>query len=203
VAGDELRVVISGLVAGVHPVDQLEAADQMRIREWIGSGLPLFRRIAPATPPQHLVSYFVPLDAADRCVLLGDHVKSGLWLPPGGHVEEGEDPRRTVEREASEELGLRASFHPGVGRDRPFFVTVTPTLGTQSHVDVSMWFVLDCRRDAEIQPDPREFRSVRWYNIDEQLEWPADTFDPQMTRFIRKLKAALPRDPLPVGSRTP
>jgi len=39
--------------------------------------------------------------------------------------------------------------------------------------------------------------------MDEQLEWPADRFDPQMTRFIRKLKAARPRDPLPGGSRTP
>ena len=62
-----------------------------------------------------------------------------------------------------------------------------------------MWFVLDCGRAAELRPDPREFRSVRWYNIDEQLEWPADRFDPQMTRFIRKLKAALPRDPLPAA----
>ena len=50
---------------------------------------------------------------------------------------------------------------------------------------------------------PREFRSVRWYNIDEQLEWPADRFVPQLTCFIRKLKAAWPRDPLHAASRTP
>jgi 8-oxo-dGTP diphosphatase len=202
-AGDDLRVVISGLVAGVRPVDAQEAADQAGIVAWIESGEPLFRRIAPATPSTHLVAYFVPLDAAGRCVLLGDHVKSGLWLPPGGHVEEGEDPRSTVERETLEELGIEASFHPRAGGDRPFFLTANPTLGEQSHVDVSMWFVLDCGRDAEIQADPREFRSVRWYNIDEQPQWPADQFDPQMIRFIRKLTAALPRDPLHVGSRTP
>jgi len=76
-------------------------------------------------------------------------------------------------------------------------------VGERSHVDVSMWFVLDCGRAVELRPDPREFRSVRWYNIDEQLEWPGDRFDPQMTRFIRKLKAALPRDPLHDRSRTP
>jgi 8-oxo-dGTP diphosphatase len=202
VAVDDLRTLIAGLASQVRPVDGQEAADQAGIVGWIDSGEPLFRRVAPATPPKHLVSYFVPLDAADRSVLLGDHVKSGLWLPPGGHVEEGEDPRRTVEREASEELGLRACFHPRAGADRPFFLTANPTRGEQSHVDVSMWFVLECGRDAEIHPDPREFRSVRWYNIDEQLEWPSDTFDPQMTRFIRKLKAALPRDPLHARSRT-
>ena len=200
---DHLRRVIFGLVTQVHPVDHQEAADQAAAAAWIESGLPLFRTAPPATPPRHLVSYFVPLDAAGRSVLLGDHVKSGLWLPPGGHVEEGEDPRDTVERETLEELGIEAEFHPGVGGNRPFFLTANPTLGEHSHVDVSMWFVLDCGRDVELRPDPREFRSVRWYNIDEQLEWPADRFDPQMTRFIRKLKAALPRDPLPAGSRTP
>jgi 8-oxo-dGTP diphosphatase len=200
--GATLRAVISGLVAGVRPVDAQETADQAAIVDWIESGLPLFRTVPPATPPKHLVSYFVTLDAAGRCVLLGDHLKSGLWLPPGGHVEEGEDPRRAVEREALEELGIEASFHPRAG-DRPFFLTANPTLGEQSHVDVSLWFVLDSGRDAETHPDPREFRSVRWYNIDEQPEWPADQFDPQMTRFIRKLKAALPRDPLHGGSRTP
>jgi 8-oxo-dGTP diphosphatase len=202
-AGDELRVVISELVAGVDPVDQLEATDQMRIQEWIESGLPLFRTVPPTTPPRHLVAYIVPLDAAGRCVLLGDHVKSGLWLPPGGHVEEGEDPRDTVDREAFEELGIRASFLPRVGGDRPFFLTANPTRGEQSHVDVSLWFLLDCDRAAPLHPDPREFRYVRWYNIDEQPEWPEDQFDPQMDRFIRKLKAALPRDPLHVLGRTP
>ena len=112
---DHLRAVIGGLVSQVRPVDAQEAADQAAIVDWIESGEPLFRTAAPATPPKHLVSYFVPLDAVGRCVLLGDHVKSGLWLPPGGHVEEGEDPRDTVEREALEELGIPASFHPRAG----------------------------------------------------------------------------------------
>jgi 8-oxo-dGTP diphosphatase len=200
---DHLRLAIGGLVSQVRPVDVQEAADKAAIAEWVESGLPLFRTAAPATPPKHLVSYFVPLDAAGRSVLLGDHVKSGLWLPPGGHVEEREDPRDTVRREALEELGIPASFHAEVGAGLPFFLTSTPTRGEHSHVDVSMWFVLDCGRAVELRPDPREFRSVRWYNIDEQLEWPVDRFDPQMTRFIRKLKAALPRDPLHARSRTP
>lgn len=195
-AEDDLRAVIGGLAAGVRPLDTLEAADQAGIGEWIGSGQPLFRTGSPATQRKHLVSYFVPLDAAGRCVLLGDHVKSGLWLPPGGHVEDGEDPRRAVEREAMEELGIRAAFHPRVGGRLPFFLTVTPTLpkpGGQSHVDISMWFVLACDRAAELRPDPREFRSVAWLGIDERTQWPAGQFDPQMGRFIAKLKAALPR----------
>jgi hypothetical protein len=92
VSVDHRRAVIGGLVSQVRPVDAQEAADQAAIAEWVESGRPLFRTVAPATPPKHLVSYFVPLDAVGRSVLLGDRVKSGLWLPPGGHRREGSTP---------------------------------------------------------------------------------------------------------------
>jgi 8-oxo-dGTP pyrophosphatase MutT (NUDIX family) len=45
-------------------------------------------------------------------VLLVDHKNARLWLPTGGHVEEGEDPRATVVRELKEELGLAVN-HTG------------------------------------------------------------------------------------------
>jgi len=184
-------MVISGLVAGVRPWDEREAADQAGILEWIASGDQLFRIAAPATPPRHLVSYFALVDSARHLVLLGDHVKSGLWLLSGGHVEDGEDPRGTVDREALEELGIRARFHHRLGAGRPFFLTATPTLGPGSHVDVSLWFVLTCDRDEQLRPDPREYRSVRWFPLDRHDGWPDDQFDPQMGRFTAKVMATL------------
>jgi 8-oxo-dGTP pyrophosphatase MutT (NUDIX family) len=182
------------MVADVLPADEREAADQARIAEWIASGAPLFRTVPPATPPQHIVSYFALVDSARRLVLLGDHVKSGLWLPSGGHVEDGEDPRDTVMREASEELGIRAMFDERLGAGRPFFVTATPTAGPDSHVDVSLWFVLAYDSAvAGLQPDPREYRSVRWFPVDGAPERAADRFDPEMGRFARKVLTALDR----------
>lgn len=189
--GDGLRAMISGMVAGISPLDGQEAADQADVLGWIASGQPIFRTAPPAVPPKHLVSYFALIDSASRLVLLGDHVKSGLWLPSGGHVEDGEDPRDTVDREAAEELGIRAVFHDRLGAGRPFFLTVTPTLGEHSHMDVSLWFVLACDSAAGLDPDPREYRSVRWFPLDGREGWPADRFDPEMWRFISKVKAAL------------
>jgi ADP-ribose pyrophosphatase YjhB (NUDIX family) len=188
VPGDgEVRELISALVAGVRPFDEREAVDQAGILRWIASGQQLFRTAPPDTPPKHLVVYFTPVDAVSRCLLLGDHRKSGLWLPPGGHVEDGEDPRQAVIREAREELGMTAEGKD----DKPFFLTVTPTIGAKSHLDVSLWFVLRvARRAAQIIPDPREFKSVRWFDLDQQCSWPADTYDPEMHRFAAKLKAA-------------
>ncbi len=39
-------------------------------------------------------------------VLLIKHTKLGIWLPPGGHIEEGELPHIAAEREVLEETGV-------------------------------------------------------------------------------------------------
>jgi 8-oxo-dGTP pyrophosphatase MutT (NUDIX family) len=187
VAARDVRSLISDLVTSVRPFDAREAADRADILAWVASGQPLFRTAPPATPPKHLVVYFVPVDAAGRCLLLGDHRKSGLWLPPGGHVEEGEDPRAAVVREADEELGVVA----GSLDDRPLFLTVTPTNDASRHLDVDLWFVLPVPRGAPLTPDPREFRSVRWFGLDDQRDWSPDRYDPEMGRFAAKLRQAL------------
>ena len=186
-----VRELISGLVAAVPPLDEREAADQADILDWIGSGQQLFRTVPPDTPPKHLVVYFIPFDVpsgtASGYVLLGDHRKSGLWLPPGGHVEDGEDPRQAVIREAREELGIEAGCEDG----RPFFLSVTPTVGANRHLDVDLWFVLPAARpETRITADPREFNSVRWFALDQRSGWPARTYDPEMHRFAAKLRAA-------------
>ena len=47
--------------------------------------------------------------------MLVDHLEAGCWLLPGGHVDDGEDPRTTVVREAQEELGIDVHFHERLG----------------------------------------------------------------------------------------
>jgi 8-oxo-dGTP diphosphatase len=193
VAAPDVRRLISDLVAKVAPFDARGAADQADMLDWVASGQQLFRTAPPATPPKHLVVYFVPVDAAGRRLLLGDHRKSGLWLPPGGHVEDGEDPRQAVVREAREELGITAAFHPGLGQEgeSPFFLTVTPTNEAASHLDVDLWFVLHLNRGQRLTPDPREFNRVRWFGLDERRDWPAARYDPEMGRFAGKLRSVL------------
>ena len=189
----DARTLVTDLVAAVQPFDAREAADQADILGWVASGQQLFRTAPPATPPKHLVVYFVPVDATGRCLLLGDHRKSGLWLPPGGHVEDGEDPHQAVVREAREELGIAAEFHPGLGQEGegPFFLTVTPTNEAASHLDVDLWFVLHLNRKQRLPPDPREFDSVRWFGLDERRDWSAGRYDPEMGRFAGKLRSVL------------
>jgi 8-oxo-dGTP pyrophosphatase MutT (NUDIX family) len=178
---------VSRLLGRVVAFDDLEDKHLTAVFTWLDSTDDVFRRAKPATPSPHLVSYFVPVDAATGQILLVEHRKSGLWLPPGGHVEPGEHPWDAVVRECHEELSLQAEplF---AGDTSPLFVTRTPTVEANPHIDVSLWYVI--KADSTIEPDwdRGEFASVRWWPM-AALAQADDRFDPHTPRFIAKLNA--------------
>ena len=174
------------LVAALEPWDDLEAQHQTDTLRWLEDTDDVFRRSKPATPDPHLVSYVVMVDPDGGSSLLVDHISAGLWLPPGGHVEPDEHPADTARRELQEELGVDPA---GLRRlETPTFLTVTRTVGTEpAHTDVSLWFVVLAHRTMTLQPDLTEFRSARWWTLDEVLDRPATQFDPHYRRFAAKV----------------
>lgn len=188
--GHDPRAVVRGLAAGVAPFDEHEAQDRTSTLRWIESGAQLWRIAPPATPDRHLCVYIVLLDDRRRTILLVDHVKAGLWLCPGGHVDDREDPRTTVLREAEEELRIDGEFHPRFGTD-PLFLTVTKTRNEHPHTDVTFWFVLAGDQDMRIEADPREANDIGWFALDDPTVWAKDGFDPHMARFHAKLLVVL------------
>ena len=135
--------MVYDLVSVLVPADDVEAHHRQEVLRWLRSTDDVYRRVKPATPLRHLVSYVVPIDPADGSVLLVDHINAGLWLPPGGHVEPDEHPADTARREAQEELGVVVADV----EERPVFVTVTETVGIDAgHTDVSLWFLIKGRR---------------------------------------------------------
>src|SRR5688572_26781160 len=174
-----MRKVIRDEVALIEPFDRLERAHCEDALAWIDSGVELCRLEKPATPPKHLVSYFVLVD--HDYVLLVDHKNAQLWLPSGGHVEPGEHPRATVARELREELGLELADASGA----PLMLTSTETVGTTAgHTDVSLWYVIDADRGVSLTFDAQEFHSVRWFHFSEA---PVTRSDPHLGRFLGKL----------------
>jgi len=173
---------VHALITAIEPVDELEADHRRSALAWLSTTDDVFRRIRPAEPPQHLVSYVVPVDPDDGALLLVAHRNAGLWLPPGGHVEAGEHPAVTATRELAEELGTTADVAG------PAFLTVTRTVGLDAgHTDVSLWFVAPIGRSAPLTPDDGEFGAIRWWTRADLSAADPAGFDPHLGRFVAKL----------------
>ena len=187
---DLLQSRITDLVARIAPFDDLGHEHRQAALNWLAGTGDLYRRMKPRTPSPHLVSYFLLVDRQASSVLLCDHRLSGLWLPTGGHVEPGEHPAETVRREVLEELGIQAQPDAVCG-ERPFFLTVTETVGGPDvrHTDVSLWFALSGHVGQELHPDDREFEQVRWWSVTElgSLE-DLSRFEPHLLRALDVLE---------------
>jgi 8-oxo-dGTP diphosphatase len=180
--GPRLHQFLLAQLELICPASEDERAQWADAVDWVTSGAPLFRTAKPATPPKHLVSYFPVID--EDYILLVDHKNAQRWLPTGGHVEQGENPRATVVRERKEELGLEVS-ESELGP--PLMVTVTQTVGVSSgHIDVSLWYPVHRSRTAPVTFDEAEFNDVRWFHFSEV---PLGRSDPNLGHFLHKLRA--------------
>lgn len=168
---DVLRAIPKG--------DAQEARDTAEALALIQSGADLIR-VEPDRPDPHLVSYLAITDG--RRLLLVDHRKSGLWLPPGGHVDPGETPLQAARREMLEELGTEADLVS----ETPVFLTLQRTTAPRPHRDMSLWFLLRGDPDRAYDWDPGEFHSIRWYDLP---DLPRDGAEPQLARFVAKMQA--------------
>ncbi len=173
------RADIRNEIALIEPRDTLEKTTRREVLSWIDSGVEICRISKPATPPKHLISYFVLVD--DEHILLVDHINAELWLPTGGHVEQGEHPKATALREANEELSIQGEFL----YERPLFLSTVDTVGkTAGHTDVCIWYALRGSRNSKYRIDQTEFRGIKWFHKDDV---PIEHTDPHMRRFLAKL----------------
>jgi 8-oxo-dGTP pyrophosphatase MutT (NUDIX family) len=175
---------VHGLVSAIKPADDLEAQHRESTLAWLSATDDVFRRVKPAVPDRHLVSYVLPMDPSDGALLLVAHRNAGLWLPPGGHVEPDEHPALTAGRELAEELGV-----PGDAvAAEPAFLASNVTVGIDAgHTDIGLWFVAEVGRDTRLTPDEGEFADVRWWTRAELAAADPAEFDPHLGRFLDKI----------------
>ena len=122
----------------------------------------------------------------DDKLLLLNHSKYGIWLPPGGHVEERETPDETAIRETKEETGLKVELQHSSGTVEEEYIDVPKPLETNLHrVEEGHWH-LDHLYKATIKKKEeathqKEHRGTKWFSMQE-LE--SENFD--VPKYIRK-----------------
>jgi 8-oxo-dGTP pyrophosphatase MutT (NUDIX family) len=83
----------------------------------------------------------------DKKVLLIKHKKLGLWLNPGGHIDEGELPHEAAEREFFEETGVKV---------KAVDVFSLPTLNDN-------YSISDPKKESQFMPNPMS-TNLHWVN---------------------------------------
>ncbi|MFA6501320.1 MAG: NUDIX domain-containing protein [Parachlamydiales bacterium] len=121
-------------------------------------------------PYTHFCVYFAGFDPNNRKIFIGHHKKSGLWLFNGGHMDKGEVPEESLDREMGEEWGLKVKLED-IGKPR--LLTITPINNPTkqkctSHYDI--WYFVPLS-EAVFKPDQdllaTEFHTTGWKTIDE------------------------------------
>lgn len=112
--------------------------------------------------PSHLTASGIVVDESRTSVLLVLHRKVGLWLQPGGHLEDGDTSLAAAAlRESVEETGvpdLRLAGGSPVHLDRH-----AAPCGAEHHLDVRF---LVLAPDGAVPEVSEESLDVRWFPLD-------------------------------------
>jgi 8-oxo-dGTP pyrophosphatase MutT (NUDIX family) len=97
---------------------------------------------------------------SSRGVILLCHRLLGIWVQPGGHVDQGEGPPVAAQRETLEETGL-STRHVDAGH--VFHVDVHPGPRGHTHYDLRYVLVAPALDPAPLEGESRE---VYWFDFE-------------------------------------
>ena len=154
-----VRTDLRAAVVTRVPIDDRERASLvMFVEHFDRLGMPFDEHADPV----HVTGSAIVV--GPRGVLLHLHRRLGLWLQPGGHIDEGELPWEGARREAVEETGLDVR-HPDGG---PELVHVDVHPGPKDHTHLDLRYLL-IGPDADPAPPPGESQDVRWFGWDDAI----------------------------------
>lgn len=116
----------------------------------------------------HFCTYFAAYDPARQLVFIGRHIKSGLWLFNGGHLDKNESPLQALKREIGEEWGSNIKI---ANIDPPKLLTITKIDNSvqpcKIHFDIWYFLAFDSQNfnpDRELLA--KEFHEWGWKNFE-------------------------------------
>lgn len=153
VPGQSIRALIDEMLERRPPVDEREAAS---IRRFLTELDRLKDPCSETADSTHVTASSIVVSA--RGLVLHKHKRLGIWLQPGGHIDEGESPHDAAVRECVEETGLRAEHFCG----DPMLVHVDAHDGPRGHYHLDLRYLL-AAPDVEPSPPEGESQDVKWF----------------------------------------
>ena len=152
-----IGVLLDDLAARRPPLDEREVASIARFRSDLDGRTEPCSETADTT---HVTASAIVV--GPRGVVLHKHKRLGIWLQPGGHIDDGETPGDAALRECLEETGLRAEHFSG----QPELVHVDAHDGPRGHYHLDLRFLFAVPDD---DPNPPEGESpeARWWSWEE------------------------------------
>ena len=174
-----------GTVESISKILSQSASGNLKTRDLFlkraGEGLPT----RDENPKTHFSVYFLPYNSVIRKVFMVYHKKSGLWLSPGGHIDKGETLFEALNREISEELGVKHFFSE---EPAPFFLSITQienkTQTCKTHYDFWYLFPTD---GSGFNIDMVEFHDTKWLSISEARKIVTDESNLRAFDMVEKL----------------
>jgi len=126
----------------------------------------------------------------DNKILMIKHRKLGVWMPPGGHIDENELPCKAVVREIFEETGVMAkAFTVAHDADSPIDarcnelplpmeILLTNFEGDGLYNCINMNYICYAK-DSTLNPEKSEVDDIGWFSPSQAIE--LETFE-----FVRK-----------------
>ena len=179
-----LRIMLEATATNTSSLDVARHAQ--KINHFIASAPRAWNR---ATLEGHITASAWVLDRTRSHAALIHHRKLGLWLQPGGHVEDGDASwRAAAQREVTEETGL-SQFIPHVDDAELFDVDVHPIPARPNepahfHYDLRFLFIadVDATVNGRLMIIAEEAHDCRWFALTDLLN--DSSLDASVRRMI-------------------
>ena len=159
-----MEKILTALVTGIQKKPYHDPQTVKKFLERIRQGPPYLRDEGLEA---HFCTFLAPVNLKERKIFIGHHKKGDSWMPPGGHIDLGENPIDTVGREWYEELGFVMTDEKIELFDISMITIKRPNQKCKIHYD--FWHMV--HSDLKLfKYDEREFYKAGWYDIEQACD---------------------------------